>query len=228
MKSIVVKVLLICLIFSSGIVGAQFYSGPLPGQIDASKQGYGAYIGHSASPQEFLRQAERDAERARQQMLEVMRLCELVEQHNQRTAQARSQTSSGYAESNVKEFLMDAKLFSADGKFLGVITSDRYNSDSIFNQYKHGSKHNDRSIWNTYSSYGDNYSEMSPFSKHAGKPPRIVKNRRVIAYLSINTQKKFFPYDAMDVQVIHPSLLLYFLNDDEGEEYRARIMEFME
>lgn len=116
--------------------------------------------------------------------------------------------------------LYGAKLFASDGTFLGVITSNSYDSDSIFNDYgKYGSDYSSESIWNDYSDYGDEYNSKSAFNDCASEPPRIVKNNKVIGYLTVNTAK---------LNGVHPKELLIFLDDDEGEDYRKRIMEFMD
>ena len=47
--------------------------------------------------------------------------------------------------------------------FLGCLTSDKYDENSIWNKYsEYGSKYNSLSIWNKYGTYGSQHSEYSP------------------------------------------------------------------
>lgn len=97
--------------------------------------------------------------------------------------------------SNIKGPL---KLYSDNGDmvFLGEVTSNEYNSDSIFNEYgSHGSKYNSESIWNEYGSYGSKYSSYSAFNSYASNPPIIMDgNFNIVGRL---TQNKY-AIDAID------------------------------
>lgn len=73
-------------------------------------------------------------------------------------------------------------------KYLGKLTSNEYDSDSLFNEYgTYGSKYAADSIWNEYGTYGSDYSNESVFNKYATKPPAIVLNNKIIGYLTTNT-----------------------------------------
>ncbi|MCR6496758.1 hypothetical protein LJB71_11425 [Thermomonas sp. S9] len=73
-----------------------------------------------------------------------------------------------------------------ENTFLGKITN-AYDSNSIFNDYgTHGSKYSSSSIWNSYGAFGSEYSSYSPFNKYTSTPPMIIKNRKIIGYLSAN------------------------------------------
>ena len=75
-------------------------------------------------------------------------------------------------------------------EFLGVISNDKYDSNSIANRYgSYGSKYSSKSIFNRYSLYGSEYSILSPFNSIASKPPMIYKDGEFIAYLTVNTIK---------------------------------------
>jgi hypothetical protein len=80
-------------------------------------------------------------------------------------------------------------LYSYDGKtYLGELTTDKYGTESIFNQYgTYGSKYSATSIWNEYGVYGSKYSNTSAFNEYATEPPVIYENNKAIAYLTINT-----------------------------------------
>jgi len=76
-------------------------------------------------------------------------------------------------------------------KFLGVLTKDQYNTDSICNRYgTYGSEYNSDSIWDRYSSYGDRYSDTSPWNPYASEPPVIVDRQgNFYGYFTINQNK---------------------------------------
>lgn len=81
------------------------------------------------------------------------------------------------------------ELYSNDLKtYLGKLTSNEYDSESIFNEYgDYGSKYSSTSIWNEYSDYGSKYSNESAFNKYATEPPVIVLKGKIIGYLTLNT-----------------------------------------
>ena len=82
-------------------------------------------------------------------------------------------------------------LYSYDGKvFLGKLVTDKYDSDSIWNEYgTYGSEYSSTSIWNEYGKYGSDYSNESAFNEYATKPPQIVDYYGTfVAYLTENTQ----------------------------------------
>ncbi|HQS01905.1 MAG: hypothetical protein B7Y07_00810 [Halothiobacillus sp. 24-54-40] len=73
-----------------------------------------------------------------------------------------------------------------ENTFLGKITN-AYDSKSIFNDYgTHGSEYSSNSIWNQYGTFGSEYSSYSPFNKYTSTPPMIIKNKKIIGYLSAN------------------------------------------
>lgn len=89
---------------------------------------------------------------------------------------------------DVCRILKGAVLIAQDDKntFLGKITNS-YDSDSIFNEYgTYGSEYNSSSMWNQYSTYGSEYSSYSPHNSYTSTPPMIIKNRKILGYLSAN------------------------------------------
>ena len=81
-----------------------------------------------------------------------------------------------------------AKIVAQDDKntFLGTLESS-YDSNSIFNKYgSFGSSYSSTSIWNSYGSFGGEYSSYSPFNKYSSTPPMIIKDGKVIGYLTTN------------------------------------------
>ncbi|WP_157099069.1 hypothetical protein [Novosphingobium rosa] len=83
-----------------------------------------------------------------------------------------------------------AIIVTQDGKYLGKI-ADRYDQDSIFNKYGNfGSKYNFESIWNPYGENGGKYQMDSWSNPYSSNPPLIVKEKQVIAVLSVNKNVK--------------------------------------
>jgi hypothetical protein len=73
-----------------------------------------------------------------------------------------------------------------DNTYLGKIAS-QYNTESIFNEYgKYGSEYNTNCIWNEYSTFGNEYNSLSPFNDYSTKPPMIIKNGKIIGFLTTN------------------------------------------
>jgi len=67
-------------------------------------------------------------------------------------------------------------LYSNDQKtYLGKITIDKYDSESIWNEYgTYGSEYRTNSIMNKYGTYGSEYSSYSAMNTYASKPPVII------------------------------------------------------
>lgn len=88
----------------------------------------------------------------------------------------------------VCDIVKGAALIAQDDKntFLGKITNS-YGSESIFNEYgTYGSEYNSSSIWNQYATFGSEYSSYSPHNSYTSTPPMIIKNRKILGYLSAN------------------------------------------
>ena len=101
-------------------------------------------------------------------------------------------TSAGALANDLCEVVKGAVLIAQDEKntYLGKITN-AYDSESIFNDYgTYGSEYNSSSIWNTYATFGSEYSAYSPHNAYTTTPPMIVKNRKVLGYLTANKSIK--------------------------------------
>jgi|LSQX01.2.fsa_nt_gb hypothetical protein len=88
--------------------------------------------------------------------------------------------------------LKGASIFAQDSKqtYLGKIENS-YNLESIFNEYgMYGSEYSSKSIWNEYSTFGNEYNLYSPFNEYSASPPIIVKNGKIIGYLTTNNYIK--------------------------------------
>jgi hypothetical protein len=96
-------------------------------------------------------------------------------------------------------------LISPDGTYLGKITSNDYDMDSIGYEYgDYGSKYSQKSIMNKYGTYGGHYSSYSPFNKFASDPPIIIDGTATIAYLTTNTSMtpRVDPYELVGYLII--------------------------
>jgi hypothetical protein len=90
-----------------------------------------------------------------------------------------------------------------DGQFLGKITSDRGDPDSLINDSgRNGSKTSKTSVFNTSSSYGSAHDPMSAFNPTAGSPPSIFCGDRFEAFLTTNHEK----VPALDPRLLSASL----------------------
>jgi hypothetical protein len=78
----------------------------------------------------------------------------------------------------------------SDNTFLGKITSS-FNSQSIFNEFgAYGNELSSKSIWNEFSTFGNEFNSNSPFNEFSSDPPMLIKNRRILGYLSANKSIK--------------------------------------
>ncbi len=82
--------------------------------------------------------------------------------------------------------LVGAAVIAKDGKYLGKI-APTYDGEGIFTSWsKHGATWSGESIWASWSQYGGSWSALSPFSTWSSTPPALIKNSKVIAYLTVN------------------------------------------
>ncbi|MQY51337.1 hypothetical protein [Rhodocyclus gracilis] len=95
--------------------------------------------------------------------------------------------SSAHAE-EVCEIVKGAVLIAQDDKntYLGKIANS-YDSESIFNEYgTYGSQYNSLSVWNQYGTFGNEYNSHSATNSYTSTPPMIIKNKKILGYLSAN------------------------------------------
>ena len=66
-------------------------------------------------------------------------------------------------------------LVSPSGKYLGRLSSNQYDPDSVSNPYgRYGSRYSPDSINNPYGQYGSRYSNQSPNNPYATQAPLII------------------------------------------------------
>ncbi len=81
-------------------------------------------------------------------------------------------------------------LLAADGNFVGKLTTNVYDQESICNQYgTYGSQYSAMSIWNQYSQYGSRYALYSVYNQYTMSPPAIYLRGVQVGYLTKNTYK---------------------------------------
>lgn len=79
-------------------------------------------------------------------------------------------------------------LLAQDGQFLGMLSSNRYQIDSVLNEYgSYGSKYSSTSIFNQYGNYGSRFGQYSAFNPYASNPPHVIYRGQWVGYLSTNT-----------------------------------------
>lgn len=92
-------------------------------------------------------------------------------------------------------------LLAQDGQFLGMLSSNRYQPDSVMNKYgTYGSKYSTTSIFNQYGRYGSPYASYSPFNPYTSTPPQIILRGQCIGVLTKNTilLNRLDPYQLFD------------------------------
>lgn len=93
---------------------------------------------------------------------------------------------------NLKEVDIRAKsgesfIIANDGNYLGKLTTDDYDTDSILNEYgPYGNEYSPKSIFNQYGIYGGEFSIQSPFNEYTTTPPKIFINGNLYGYLTVN------------------------------------------
>lgn len=81
----------------------------------------------------------------------------------------------------------DSYLIAQDGQFLGRITDNLYDRESMSNQYgPYGSVYSPTSIFNQYSQYGSPYGVYSPYNQYSNTPPKLFIGGRFIGYITSN------------------------------------------
>jgi hypothetical protein len=74
--------------------------------------------------------------------------------------------------------LAQVQLYAPDGQYLGNLTNNPYDPNSISNPYgQYGSPYSDKSIHNQYGKYGSPYSPLSPNSMIAPGAPLAPESR---------------------------------------------------
>lgn len=92
----------------------------------------------------------------------------------------------------VCDLLRGSKIVAQDDKntYLGKIAS-AFDGESIFNEFgTYGNEFNAQSIWNQFGTFGNEFNTKSPHNQFTTTPPMLIKNGKVIGYLSANKNLK--------------------------------------
>jgi tetratricopeptide (TPR) repeat protein len=116
---------------------------------------------------------------------------------------------------NLQEFLLSingcATLVANNGTFLGVISSNQNDSNSVCNPHgQYGSPHAFNSVRNEHGIYGGSHGMYSPYNPHCLHPPVIVYNGRVVLVVTRNTNLISFAYGTQllsGIPIVDPDLL---------------------
>lgn len=94
----------------------------------------------------------------------------------------------GAGAEEICDILNGAVIIAQDSNntFLGKVSSS-YDSQSIFNEFgTYGNEFSSKSIWNEFSTFGNEFNSNSPFNEFSSSPPMLIKNRKILGYLSAN------------------------------------------
>ena len=90
------------------------------------------------------------------------------------------------------------------GAFLGKISRNKYDRESLANEYGAGSKYKTDGLFNEYGKFGGRYQLNSAFNSYSQTPPKILYERNgelyIVGYLTTNRSFKtanhrFSPHD---------------------------------
>jgi hypothetical protein len=110
----------------------------------------------------------------------------------------------------------DSFLIGADEQYLGKITDNQYDNQSILNTYgPYGSKYSSTSIFNPYSQYGGPYGIFSVDNPYTNTPPRLFLNGRLAGSVTRNQ----YLADAIPTDAF-----LYSLHNNFAELMHGRIV----
>lgn len=74
-----------------------------------------------------------------------------------------------------------------DGVFLGKLTPNQFDSESIFNKFgTYGNKFSQTTFLNKFSPYGQQFSQLSAYNSMASSPPQIFHKGQFVGYLTKN------------------------------------------
>jgi hypothetical protein len=91
------------------------------------------------------------------------------------------------SETQARQLQRESFIEAEDGTFLGKLTPNKFDSESIFNKFgAYGNKFAQTTIFNKFSDYGSQFSNLSPYNKFSNAPPKVFVNGQFNAYLTKN------------------------------------------
>jgi hypothetical protein len=94
--------------------------------------------------------------------------------------------------------ILGEEVFADDGQYLGLISDDPFDPESLANPYGwYGDIFSSTCVWNVFSIYGREYSDLSAYDPFAEAPPGVYLGRDFRGYLTKNPyfQPQFDPDD---------------------------------
>jgi len=92
-----------------------------------------------------------------------------------------------FAEKLSTNNILGSQLMTPSGIFLGSVSRNRFDANSLVNQYgMYGNRFAAESIFNKFSQYGSPYGAESPYNKFSTTPPIFVNNGESLGYLTVN------------------------------------------
>lgn len=110
------------------------------------------------------------------------------------------------------------ELHAQDGRFLGLLSSDRHDRSSILNPHTYGNINNINSIYYPHGLYGGEYGRYSPFNRHCLYPPSLIFQQQPLGLVSKN------PYlPDCELMIIDTDLLLAIYQNlaDRGQSFQT-------
>lgn len=95
------------------------------------------------------------------------------------------------------------ELYARDGQFLGLLSSNRRDPNSIVNLSTYGNAQNINSIYYKHGIYGGEYGKYSPYNAYCLYPPAIVFQQQCLGMVTKNKQTI-----DNDFTIVDPDLLL--------------------
>ncbi len=91
------------------------------------------------------------------------------------------------SETEARQLKNESFIVAGDGKFLGKLNPNRFDTESIFNQFgPYGSQFSQTSIFNKFSTYGSQFSPLSPYNMFSTNPPKVYVRGKFVAHLTVN------------------------------------------
>ena len=106
------------------------------------------------------------------------------------------------------------ELYAQDGRFLGLLSSQYNDPNSILNPSKYGSISYINSIYYPHGVYGGQYGQHSPYNRYCRCPPVIVFQQQ---YLGLVTKNKDVVTNGLTI--IDPDLLISIYTNLEDRPY---------
>jgi len=111
----------------------------------------------------------------------------------------------------------DSYLIAENGQYLGKLTMDRYDNNSIVNKYgPYRSKYSPTSVFNKYSEYGSRYGQFSLNNPYCTNPPKLFIKGLFKTHISNNKHVQ---------ERISPEVFFYNLENNLQSFIQGQVIE---